>query len=152
MQRFLRTDFLSGAFLLSIACFFLVFGSGYDVGTVAEMGPGFVPRLLAYVLAGIGLFLALKGLAAKGDVPAVTDQPWGIRPMLVVFAGIVLFAATVSRTGYVISSALMLVVVGLASDESRLREVIIGATVLSVATAVVFVILLGIPLPLFPRS
>ena len=59
--------FVSGALFLAFAVFFFVTALNYPAGTAARMGPGYFPRLLAIVLAAIGLAVMLGSVRPTAE-------------------------------------------------------------------------------------
>lgn len=142
-----RNEFLSGLFVLALGgiCFAAV--GDLEIGTAQEMGPGYVPRALAWFLlvAGVGMTLA----GARRSLPRRAS--FALRPVLCIGAAVVLFGATVDRLGIVIAVILSTVVATFASPISRWRETPAVALALAVVAALVFVKGLGLAIPIWPR-
>jgi hypothetical protein len=60
-------DYYAGALLLLIGLSTVYQSSRYDVGTLAEIGPGFFPMVMGVILAACGLAIAFSQSAAAGD-------------------------------------------------------------------------------------
>lgn len=150
MTRLKRKDALAGLFLVLSAGFFLLAGRGLDFGTFDMMGPGFVPITLAVALLALGLVLITGAVTGDGEGQKIDLPPGVLRAILVIFAAIVAFVLLLEPAGYVLSVAVLIVIAGFASTERRLGEIVIAAVILSAVTAVVFVTLLGLPMPLWP--
>jgi len=146
-----NTDVLSGLFLLAIAAFFLIGGRNYEIGTLEEMGPGFVPLLLGSVLAALGVVLLVQGAATQATGLTVSGN-WAIGPMILILGAIALFAFTLRHIGYVAACAMVVAISGLAAPDRRMREILIEAVLLAAISALVFVEAIGMPMPLFPWS
>jgi hypothetical protein len=58
-----RTDVLAGLLLMAVAVFGLWASHDYPVGTALRMSTGYVPRLLCWILLGLGA-LILAAIAA----------------------------------------------------------------------------------------
>jgi hypothetical protein len=146
-----NTDVLSGLFVLAIAALFLIGGRNYEIGTLEEMGPGFVPMVLGSVLAALGAVLLVQGVATQATSPSVSGN-WATGPMILVLGSIGLFALTLRSIGYVAACALVVVISGLAAPDRRMGEILIEAVLLAAISALVFVKAIGMPMPLFPWS
>jgi hypothetical protein len=57
-----QKDVLAGLFLMGVAALGLWLSRDYQIGTALRMGTGYVPRLLCWVLLGLGLIVLLQGL------------------------------------------------------------------------------------------
>ncbi|MGK6316591.1 tripartite tricarboxylate transporter TctB family protein [Neorhizobium sp. DT-125] len=150
MQILLRNkDVQSGLLLLLVSVFFLIGGRNYEFGTFDMMGPGFVPFSLAALLALLGLTLTISGLRSESEAnPFAT---FALLPTIMVLGGIALFALTLSSFGYLVACALLVVVGGTAASDRRPVEVVISALVISVVTGIIFIEVLGLPMPLLPE-
>ena len=61
----LKRDYYAGALMLLIGVGAAVTGAGYKFGTLARMGPGFMPVMLGVVLAFLGILIAGTALASS---------------------------------------------------------------------------------------
>src|ERR1043165_7103976 len=59
-----RADVLSGLLFIAVAAFGLWASRNYPVGTALRMSTGYVPRLLCWVLLGLGVLVLATGLRA----------------------------------------------------------------------------------------
>ena len=59
-------DFGAGAMFFLVGLGALWFGREYEVGTAAQMGPGYFPRALGIGLLVFGAIFVLRGLAWEG--------------------------------------------------------------------------------------
>jgi putative tricarboxylic transport membrane protein len=140
----LRTDkdILSGLFFMALGTLGLWLGWDYAFGTAARMGPGFVPKLLCWLLVATGALIAAAGLIRRG--PGM--DPWDLRPLAFVLAGVLVFGALIERSGLV-AATIGLVLVGAAgSAETRWVETLILSVALAGASVLIFVRGLGLPL------
>ncbi len=127
--------------LLCVGLGFAWVGSGYDVGTLTAMGPGFMPVALGLCLA----FLA--ALLLWLEQPAELAMKLPLRPILCVSAGIVAWVLLAERAGFFAAGLLQVALSALALPGQKPLTVAIVAVVLNVAAYALFVLLLGLPLP-----
>jgi hypothetical protein len=139
-------DFWSGVLFTGLGAFALVYGSKYTMGTAARMGPGYFPRILGILLIVLGLILALRALRLQG--PPLPSWKW--RPTVFVLASVVVFGYIVQPLGMALSTVILIVFASAASREFRPREALISGVLLAALAAGVFVIGLGVQLPLWP--
>jgi hypothetical protein len=142
-----KRDILAGLAFLSIALAGLWIARGYTIGTPGQMGKGFMPIALCGLLAILGLATIIRGAASKSVENVKLD--W--RSLVPVVAGFAIFGLTLNTLGFVVASALMLAIGGLALPRQRLMEMILTAAVLIAACGVIFVVALGLPIPIWPR-
>lgn len=144
----LRKDALAGICLMVCALFFLWNGRGLEIGTFDMMGPGFVPLVLATLLAGIGAVVAARAvLDDRGEALSLPR----LGPIGLIFLAVGLFVFLLPPAGFVLAAAVMVALAGFAATERRTREIALMALILPAASALVFVVLLGVPLPLWPE-
>ena len=55
-------DLIAASLAVVLGLFTLYESSGYDMGSLRDMGPGYFPRILAIVLIGLGLALVISTL------------------------------------------------------------------------------------------
>jgi putative tricarboxylic transport membrane protein len=128
--------------------FFALIGSSYPFGEIRRMGPGFLPVTLGILLIAIGLVVLVGGLASRRR-DAVSFR---IAPAAKIIFSVIFFALALKPLGYLCASAGLVVLAGSAGEQVRWRELIVAAIVMAVATAFLFIWLLSLPLPVFPRA
>ena len=57
-----RKNVLAGLMFIAIAALGLWLSRDYPIGTALRMGTGYVPRLLCWILMGLGAAIAVQGL------------------------------------------------------------------------------------------
>ena len=118
--------------------------SGYPLGTLTRMGPGYVPIALGVVLAALGVAIAATSRTAE---PTRFDA--SLRPFVFILGGILLWALVVDWLGFIAATALL--VLCCASVERGTTPISILALTASLCAAgyLIFIEGLGIPLPTF---
>lgn len=150
-------DFAGGLFLIAIGLGALWASSGLGMGTLRAMGPGMLPKSLAVMVAGLGALLLLTSLRVQG--PRL--ESWTLRGLFFVILGACLFALVIRGAslpggfklpslGLIVAGPLVAIVAAFASPETRLREVLIFAAVMTTLCALLFKYTLGLPIPLAP--
>lgn len=139
-------DFWAGILFVSLGLFAIVVGSNYTLGTAARMGPGYFPRILGILLVGLGAMIAFRGVRVPGEpVP-----PFKWRPTLVVLGSVVLYGIIIQSIGVAISTVILIVSASAASHEFRFKESVIAGVLLSALAVFVFIVGLGLQLPIWP--
>jgi hypothetical protein len=140
------TDFVGGLFFLATAALGFWLLRDVRLGTSMRMGPGYLPTLLCWVLAAVGLWMMGRSLFVSG--PAL--ERWYLRPLTFVLGALVVFSFAIDKLGLVATIGAMVGVAALATPESRWMEVAISAIALAAFSAALFVKALGLALPIWP--
>lgn len=140
-------DLVAGVIFAGVGVAALVIGRNHPMGSAVEMGPGYVPRLLAWGLVVFGVLLVGRG--------AVTGLRSGIelhlRPIVTLSLAILVYAAGIERLGLVLTAAATVAVTMLASPGIGWRYAIIATLTLPAFVALLFGWALGLPFGLWPR-
>jgi hypothetical protein len=141
------SDLMLGVFLCAIAGITLLATTKLKFGTLTDMGAGFMPRVLAVGLLGFGLYFLACALWRRTvvDMGAVD-----LRPLLGVGLSVAVFALTAARFGLAIGCVLTILVAGLASKETRWRELLIFSVAMSAGAIALFIYGLSLPVPVWP--
>jgi hypothetical protein len=148
MTRLVRQqDVLGGLLLILLGACGLYFGASLEVGTAHRMGPGFFPMILSWLMIGLGVVVSAAGALRTREV--ATRVVW--RPLLLVTVAVVAFWLLIDRLGLVAATAAVVVLGGFAGRDARPLELAALALFMAVATALLFVYALNLPLPLWGR-
>ena len=140
-------DLLFGLFLIVVAGIALVATRKLSGGHAADMGPAYMPRAIAIGLLGFGLWFSIRGIRR----PFVGIAPVRLQPLLAITASVAVFALTASRLGLALSSFAAILIASFATREARPVESVVFALALSTAAVLLFVKVLGLPVPIWPR-
>ena len=146
MPRVDVKEFAFGLFLITLALVAFGATSSLSIGTAGDMGPGFVPRALAWGIMGFGvMFLTTSFLSAPEPVPA---PAW--RPLVMILASIALFAVLFSTLGLIAACVGTVLVAGAATAPVRWPQLALCGAVIAAFSALLFVRGLGLPFRLWP--
>ena len=140
-------DLAFGVFLVALGALAFGLASDLTVGTAASMGPGYVPRGLSILIMVYGIVLGVRA-AFTGREP-FTAVAW--RPLILILASVALFGILLPVAGLAVTSIVVVVCAGFAAYDVRLRENAILALALAIFAVVLFVTVLGLPIPVWPR-
>ena len=140
-------DVAAGALFAAFGAAALHFGSGLKSGSAANMGPGYLPRLIAWGLVGFGIAIALNGLRRGGW--RMVDLP--MRPTICISLAVVAFALAIEPLGLVVTSVLTVVLAATGQRGMPWRQVPVIALGLAAFCALLFGLALGLPMPIWPR-
>jgi putative tricarboxylic transport membrane protein len=137
-------EFYGGIALMALALF--AFWAASDLSTDEGIGPGTFPRAYAGLLLGLSAVVAIVGLIVR--TPAIGR--YAFRGPVLIVISIVGFALLVRPLGLALASFFTFIMGALSSAETRWREAIIAAVVLTAFCCVLFAYLLGLPVQIFP--
>jgi Tripartite tricarboxylate transporter TctB family len=140
-------DLAFAAFLIALGAFAFALASELSAGTAAAMGPGYVPRALALLIMVYGVVLMARAAVAGWQAfPAIA-----VRPLLMVCASVALFAILLPIAGLAATSFAVVVCAGFAAYDVRWRENLGLAVALAAFAVLLFVAVLGLPIPIWPQ-
>ncbi len=151
-QHLARKDVLAGLLFAVVAVLGLWLSRDYPVGTALRMGTGYVPRLLCWVLLGLGIVIFVQGLReahSEGKLSFGDGSAW--RPVIFVTASLVIFGLTIERLGLVVAILLLCCVGAVAARGLRPLETLLAAFVLIVLSWLIFILGLGLTIPVWPE-
>jgi hypothetical protein len=140
-------DFWSGLIFGAAGVAAVVLGRESPMGTATKMGPGYFPTVLGMLLGLVGLALVVRAFLTRGD----PIRGFALRALVLILGAIVLFGLVLRGAGMV---AALIGLVLMSAAASRLvlwRPAIVLAVGLAGFSALIFVKLLGLPIPLMGR-
>src|SRR5262249_8372804 len=149
LRMLMRKNVLAGLMFIAVAALGLYVSRNYPVGTTLRMGTGYVPRLLCWILMGLGLAIALQGLRER-DEP---QEPGGwarLIPVVVVTASLGAFAPVIDQLGLALAVALLVGIGALVAPGIKVWEAVAAAIVLTVLSWAIFILGLDLTIPLWP--
>jgi uncharacterized membrane protein YhdT len=145
----LKRDYYAGGLMLLLGVGAAVTGSGYKFGSLARMGPGFMPVVLGVVLAFLGILIAGTALASSepDDKKFLPDNPQWFG-WLCILGGPVLFIILGQYAGMIPAIFACVFVCALGDHTATYKSSAILAAGVTVFGVVLFHYLLSIPFPL----
>ena len=152
-----QKDFYSGLLYTVVGAAFAYGATSYNIGTGARMGPGYFPLLLGSILAIIGGVILLKALVVETPTGDRIGS-WAWKPLSFIISGNLLFGVLLGglpsiklpAMGLIVAIYGTTLVVSMAGDKFKLKEVLVLATVLSVLSYLAFIVLLKLQFPVWP--
>ena len=147
-----RKNVLAGLLFIAVAALGLWLSRDYPIGTALRMGTGYVPRLLCWLLLGLGAIVLVQGLREAQDArPLSSADIWALRPVIFVTASLVIFGLSIERLGLVVSILLLIGVGAVAARGLRPLETLAAALVLIALSWGIFILGLGLTIPVWPE-
>ncbi len=134
MNRFMSKDFWSGVMFVGFGLFALTYGSNLAVGTAVRMGPGYVPRMLSYILIGLGLVILVRAIITPGD----TIERLYLRPIVMITIGVLAFALLFETAGMFPALVALIFLSALGGQEFMFVETVLACLVLRALCTLLF--------------
>ncbi|MBS7708136.1 tripartite tricarboxylate transporter TctB family protein [Chelatococcus asaccharovorans] len=139
-------DSLTGLVFLLIATGTWLLCRELSYGTARNMGPGYFPILLSWLLTFLGGVLIVRSFF--GSIEPVDPMSWrALRSIVAVLASCVLFGLLVRPAGLAVAVMATVLTGVLGMQGYGLRSALLTAIVLAVGCCLTFVALLGLPIP-----
>jgi Tripartite tricarboxylate transporter TctB family len=145
----LKRDYYAGGLMLLLGVGAAFTGAGYKFGTLARMGPGFMPVMLGIVLAFLGILIAGTALGSSEDdgKKFLPDNPQWFG-WLCILGGPVLFIILGEYAGMIPAVFACVFVCALGDNTATYKSSLILAAGITVFGVLLFHYLLSIPFPL----
>jgi hypothetical protein len=150
LKRFTwKRDYYAGALMLLLGVGAAVTGTGYKFGTLARMGPGFMPVMLGVVLAFLGLLIAGTALGSSepDEQKFLPNNPQWFG-WLCIIAGPIMFIILGLYGGMIPAVFACVFVCALGDKTATYKSSLVLAASITVFGVVLFHYLLNIPFPL----
>jgi hypothetical protein len=137
-------DLGTGILFIVVGLAAILFVRNHQMGTAMRMGPAYYPTMLGLLQVAIGIAVLLRALIRPGS-------PVGRFPLAkiaLVLGAIVLFGLLLRGTGLIMAIIVIVVLSAYASEKFRWPVALLLAVGIAVCSAVIFVLLLGIPIPM----
>lgn len=159
VPRHARVDVIGGAMMVFLAVLIWFGAIELDAGTLVRIGSGALPKGLAVILFAVGLVILVRGLL-QGDDEAERFFI-AVRPAAIVLGAIVLFGLFIRggqfgffstpQLGLMVVGPLTVFIAGCATPEMDAKPLIVLSFGLTAAMLLVFMDLLSVTMPIFPR-
>ncbi len=145
MLRIKILQLLPALFLAITGAGVAALGSSYEIGSLTAMGPGFMPVALGCCL----ILLAAGLLVGELRHTSLIDPGFPLRPVMWVGGGILAWALLIDVLGFFPACIVQLIFSSLALQQQTWRSIAMLVLGMTFASYVVFVMLLGVPVPAF---
>ena len=138
-------DLIGGLLVLAVSGLVLWGLSKISTSRYQAISPTLFPRICAYGLAIGGLALLLRSVTREG--PGIEPTP--LRGVLLVTVAVAIFGFLTPVAGYAVAGFFTVIIGGLGSTETRIKELLITAFGLVLFCVVLFTWGLGLPMAPF---
>jgi hypothetical protein len=146
MPSFIRNpkDFWSGMMFLAFGLAGVVIASDYSMGTAGRMGPAYFPTALGWLLIVIGVISVVRSVIVPGEAL----EKFAYKDLFLILASVLAFGFVIRGGGLVVAIPLMIIISAFASSKFTWKASIALAIGLAVFCILLFVIALGLPMPI----
>jgi hypothetical protein len=147
MSTFIRhpKDFWSGIIFLAIGLAAIYIAQDYGMGTAGRMGPAYFPTALGSLLGLVGAACLVRSFVHKGDAIGKLY----VKELSMVLAAVLLFGLLMRGAGLVPAAVVLVMLSAWASPKFHFGKAAVLAAGLALFAVVLFVKLLGLPMPIF---
>jgi putative Ca2+/H+ antiporter (TMEM165/GDT1 family) len=145
-----KRDFYAGGLIALIGAVAIEEGLSEEIGSLIQMGPGFMPLVLGIVLMVLGIAIAASAKPAETEDPAAAQpshNDW--RAWLCIVAGPALFIVLGEVAGYVPATLVSVFVAAMGDRSATLKSAATLSACVTVFGGLLFIYLLNVPFPLF---
>lgn len=135
-------DLIAAACTILVGILALIESYQYDMGSLANMGPGYFPRLLAIGMILLGLLLIFTAL--RMEPMSFGLGGLSVWPVLIICASLLAFALLIERFGVIPAIFTTVFLSTFASHDRHLPRALLLAALTSVFCAGLFVYVLGL--------
>jgi Tripartite tricarboxylate transporter TctB family len=144
-KRLNQPDLLAAAIVGTVGATGLVLGRKLNWGSASALGPGYLPLGLSCILIGIAAVLVVRAFL-NGEVNIAHFSVW---PAAIITLATVAFGLMVERVGLVVTVFIVAMMSSFAGDRVSLSQRVLVPAVLAASCLLVFVYLLGQPIPVW---
>jgi hypothetical protein len=141
-------DLVGGLALTALGLFAAYYAhEHYEIGNLRRMGPGFFPVSLGLTLAVLGILVALPAWFRQGPVIQPAWKTLGL-----VTLSLVVFSLTLKTLGLIVATSLSVLLSSIPDRGIQWKNRWLLCIGVSVVTYLIFIMGLGMLLPLWPWS
>ena len=137
-------DLWTGVLFIVVGLAAIIFVRNHQMGTAMRMGPAYFPTMLGLLQVLIGIAVLLRALIR----PGLPLGQFALAKIAWVLGAIVLFGLLLRGLGLIIAIIVIVVVSAYASKNFRWPVALVLAGGIAICSAILFVLLLGIPIPM----
>lgn len=134
----------AAAFFFLIGLYMVATGSGFGVGTITRIGPGFFPVSIGVLMMGLSVAIAFEVRHSLAGPPKIP-----LRVVLVIGVALFLFVTLVNTAGFIIATFSLIFVSRFAEPGSNVVGSVVLAACLALFGWLVFIFGFNLPLKAF---
>ena len=146
MPSFIRhpKDFWTGIIFLFFGLAAIIIGLDYPMGSAGRMGPAYFPAVLGALLSLVGLVGVIRSFLRNGEA----ISKFHIKELVIVLVAVLLFGFLMRTAGLIPATLVLVLLSAYASPKFTWGASIALAVGLAAFSVLMFVKLLGLPMPI----
>ena len=151
LQRRCNKDQAGAVLITALGVAVTFVGKGYGLGTLTQMGPGYMPTAIGVLLIVVGILIGMTANPAKESVPAAKVEAGypSPRACVCILGGVAAFIVIGTHGGLVPAAFACVFISALADRTNSVRDAALLAAALVAASYVIFSWALKLPLAPF---
>jgi putative tricarboxylic transport membrane protein len=151
---------VGGFVMIALGGMALFFTRELDFGNMAEIGPGFLPRVIALLIGLLGIVIFVAGWNETRTKNGLALEAWAGRPVFAILLAVAIFGVlirgmsvglfAIPALGLSVAAPVCALVAGMADRQTSWRDLVILALVLTVGTILLFRFVLRLSIPVAP--
>lgn len=156
-RRRLRERTLISLTLFAFGAFVAWQATGYELGSLRRMGPGYFPLMLGVALCAFAAMIFVSPDPEDKTAEAVNPGAGGaidegnlltrLRAFGFVLGAMIVFAVLIRPAGFAPATIAATCLAGMAEPDNGVRELVLLSVGVTVFASLVFIVALGIPVP-----
>ncbi len=138
-------DFWAGSLFVLLGAMFLLLGLRHPVGSLARMGPGYLPIAMSSLLIAIGLLTVGRSIWR----PLSAIEAVRIKPLALISLAVIAFGALLKPLGLAGAITALVFISSYASAKFEFAKTAIICISIVIFCSLVFVVGLGVPISIF---
>lgn len=141
-------NFWIGIIFLVFGLASVYFGRELGMGTAGRMGPGYFPTALGWLLAFVGLIDIVRAFTGRRSEAHDAIGTFHLKDIAIILGSVLLFGVLMRGAGLAVAAFVLVMLSAYASKKFRLGSTLLLAVGLTLFAVVLFVKLLGLPMPI----
>ena len=141
-------NFWIGLIFLCFGIAAMVLIGDNEMGTAGRMGPAYFPTVLGGLLALVGLAGIIRAFIGRRSEAHDAIGTFHIRDIVIVLSAVILFGILMRGAGLAVAAFVLVLLSSFASKQFKLGSSLLLAFGLAVFAVLLFVQLLGLPMPI----
>lgn len=145
-----RKDYFAGMLMLLVGAGAAYQSQSYEIGTLNNVGPGFFPSVVAWLLVTLGVAITLTARKSSGEAEKIKIPD--VRGSVAILVGLIAFIILGEHGGLLPATFTLVFISALGDRENSIVGSLVLAGCMCVAAVVIFSWALKMQFPLFAWS